>query len=79
MGDIRHTPDKVFENALSFIASMTRMSQLDFFLNVAVSSAQESSPNDSLSFSQRKTVHETMRRFVDGNGALRIAAALKEL
>lgn len=79
MGDIRHTPDKVFENALSFIASMTRMSQPDFFFNVAVSSAQESFPKDSFSFSQRKTAHETMRRFVDGNGALRIAAALKEL
>lgn len=79
MGDIRNEPDKVFENVLSFIDSMTCMSYSDCCFDTAISSIQENSPKVSCSFSQRKTAHDAMRRFVDGQGALRIAAALKEL
>lgn len=65
-GDIRLSMDQVLDNILSFITQMTRD-------EIA---GQPACPDNS--YLKRKTAHETMRSFIDGNGSIKIAEAIKQ-
>lgn len=66
-GDIRFSTTQVLDSILSFITQMTRNEI-----------ANQTLFSDN-SYLKRKTAHETMRSFIDGNGSIKIAKAIKEL
>lgn len=75
-GDIRTEEKKVLRAVINFMTQMSSLSS---------SQTGQSENNDSIlapvahSYKTRKSAHDTMRRLVDGNGAMRIAEAIMQL